>query len=133
MKTESPSKTNTRTSAGETFCELEVGMEAITTRRTIINLWLNLCRSLGSASAQSSRERWQLHKVIQGNRLRRLSGFAPGSQSADDHERVEAFFPQQVRHPGAGRFARSSTVQIYIFVLGQALDLFLKIVGFDSD
>src|SRR6202158_332868 len=33
MKTESPSKTSTRTSDGEIFCVLEVGREAITTGR----------------------------------------------------------------------------------------------------
>ncbi len=73
----------------------------------------------------------QLHQVIFGHRLQRLSCFTPGGQSADDHERVESFFPQQMRHPGAGRFARSSTVQVNVLVPGQVFDFLLKIVGFN--
>ena len=78
-------------------------------------------------------KRWQLYQIVLRNRLHRFAGFAPGSQSADNHERVESFFPQQVRHPGAGRFARSSAVEINVLVLGKVLDLFLKIVGLDAD
>src|ERR1035438_6394760 len=84
-------------------------------------------------TTDGSIKRRQLHQIVLRNRLDRLAGLAPGSQSADNHERVESFFPQQVRHPGAGRFARSSTVKIDIFVLGKALDLFVEIIGFDPD
>src|SRR5260370_30415073 len=86
-----------------------------------------------SRRRRSLRERWQLHQVIQRYRLRRLSSFAPGSQSADDHERVESFFPEQVRHPGAVRFARSSTVKINVLVFGKVLDFFLKIVSLNPN
>jgi hypothetical protein len=79
------------------------------------------------------RKRRQLYQIILGNPFHRLSSLAPRSQSADNHERVESFFPQQMRHPGAGRFARSSTVEIYVLVLGKVLDLLLKIVGLDPD
>src|SRR5579864_605877 len=58
---------------------------------------------------------------------------APGGESADDHIRAESFFPQYVRHPGARGFACSSTVQVNVLVLGQVLDLFLEVVGFDAD
>jgi hypothetical protein len=75
----------------------------------------------------------QLHQVILGHRLQGFSRFAPGSQTAYDHECVESFFPQQVRHPGAGRFARSSAVEVNVLILGQVLDLFLQIVGFDAN
>jgi hypothetical protein len=78
-------------------------------------------------------KRRQLHQVILRNRLNRLPSLAPGRKSADNDERVESFFPQQVRHPGAGRFARSSAVQINVLVPGKVLDLFLKIVGLYAD
>src|ERR1035438_6937915 len=84
-------------------------------------------------TTDGSIKRRQLYQIVLRNRLDRLAGLAPGSQSADNHERVESFFPQQVRHPGAGRFARSSTVKINVLVLGKVLDLFLKIVGLDAD
>jgi hypothetical protein len=78
-------------------------------------------------------KRRQLHQIVLRHGFQWFAGLAPGSQAADDHERVESFFPQQVRHPGAGRFARSSTVKINVLVLGEVLDLFLKIVGLDAD
>ena len=78
-------------------------------------------------------ERRQLHQVIFRHRFQRVPGFAPCRQSSDDHERVESFFPQQMRHPGAGRFARSSTVKINVLILGNILDLFLKVVGFNAN
>src|SRR5208282_6876667 len=75
----------------------------------------------------------QFHQVVFGYYFHWLASLAPGGQTTDDDERVEAFFPQQVRHPGAGRFARSSTVQIDILVAGKIFDFFLKIVGLDAD
>ncbi len=78
-------------------------------------------------------ERGQLYQIVLGNRLSRFPGLAPRGQSTDDHERVESFFPQQMRHPGAGRFARSSTVEINVFVFWKILDFFLQIIGFDAD
>lgn len=89
-------------------------------------------RTTGTAN-QPLIKRRQLHQIILGDRLQGFSRFAPGSQTADDHECVESFFPQQMRHPGAGRFARSSTVEINILVLGQVLDLFLQIVGLNAN
>ena len=68
-----------------------------------------------------------------GNWFQGLSGGPPGMQAAIDHERVESMFSQQVRHPGAGRFARSSTVEINLFVPGQMLYFFGQIVGFNPD
>src|SRR5580693_9293836 len=78
-------------------------------------------------------KRRKFHQIVLRDRFQRFAGLAPGSESADNHERVESFFPQQMRHPGAGRFARSSTVKVNVLVFGKVLDLFLKIVGFDAD
>jgi hypothetical protein len=39
-------------------------------------------------------ERRELYEVILRNRFQRFSGFAPGGEAADDHERVESSFPQ---------------------------------------
>src|SRR5271156_4014155 len=38
-----------------------------------------------------------------------------------------------MRHPGAGCFACSSTVEVNVLVFGEVLDLFIQIVGFDAD
>ncbi len=75
----------------------------------------------------------QLHQVVVGHRLKRFSGFPPGRKSADDDKRVEAFFPQLQRHPGAGRFALSSTVQIDIFAGRKVFQFLGKIVGFETN
>ena len=74
-----------------------------------------------------------IDQIVFRHRLQRLARLAPGSESADDHERVESFFPKYVRHPGARGFARSSTVEIDVLVLGEILDLFVEIVGLDAD
>ncbi len=74
-----------------------------------------------------------MHQIVAGNDFHWLSGFAPGRQSADDHKRIESFFPQHMRHTGAGGFAHSSTVKIDIFVLGQPLDFFVEIIGFNAN
>src|SRR5437868_2024895 len=79
------------------------------------------------------RKRRKFHQIVLRHRLQRLSHLPPGRQPSDDHERVESFFPQQMRHPGAGRFARSSTVQINVLILGKILDLLFKIVWLNPD
>jgi hypothetical protein len=38
-----------------------------------------------------------------------------------------------VRHPGARGFARSSTVDVNVFVLGKVLQLFVEVIGFNAD
>src|ERR1700722_1357802 len=78
-------------------------------------------------------KRRQFHQIILRHRLERFPGPAPGRESADDHERVESFCPQHVRHPGAGRFACSSTVETDVLVLRQVFDLFLKSIGLDAN
>src|SRR5260370_35618000 len=65
--------------------------------------------------------------------LERLARFAPGGETADDYERIESLFPQLVRHPGAGRFARSSTVEKNVVVPRQDLQLFRQVVGLQAD
>ncbi len=75
----------------------------------------------------------QLHQIVFRHGLEWLPGLAPGGEPADDHECVEPFLSQQMRHPGAGRLARSSTVEINVFVLGKVLDFFLQIVGLNAN
>ena len=77
----------------------------------------------------SLRKRRQLDQVVSWHGLQGLSGLAPRRQSAHDHEGVEPMLPQEMRHPGAGRFARSSAIQKNQLVLGQVLDFVRQIVG----
>ena len=79
------------------------------------------------------RERRQLDKVILRHRLQVSSGLAPRRETANDHKCVESIFPQYVRHPGARGFARSSTVQINILVLGEILHLLFQVVGLNAN
>jgi hypothetical protein len=62
-----------------------------------------------------------------------LTCLLPRRYSAHEDERVESLFSQLQRHPGAGRFACSSTVQINVLVLGQNFEFLGEIVGFDAD
>jgi hypothetical protein len=39
-------------------------------------------------------KRRQPYQVVLGDGLQGLSGLAPGGETADDDERIEAFFPQ---------------------------------------
>ena len=78
-------------------------------------------------------ERRQFHQIVLRYRLQRFAGFAPGSQAADNDERVESFFPQQMRHPGAGCFARSSTVKINVLIFRKNLDFVFQVIGLDAD
>jgi hypothetical protein len=53
--------------------------------------------SFGGAAAANNvelAEGRQFHQIVFGHGLERFAGFAPGGESADDYERVEAFFPQ---------------------------------------
>lgn len=59
-----------------------------------------------------------MNQVIVRHGFNWLAGFAPCAQAANNYERIEALFPQQVRHPGARNFAYSSTVDVNVFVLG---------------
>jgi len=65
--------------------------------------------------------------------FQRLARFAPCRQPAHDDEGVESFFPQEQRHPGAGRLACSSTVKVYVLIFGEILQLLGKIVRFDAN
>src|SRR5579862_8757114 len=64
---------------------------------------------IGDVPLHRLAEGWQLHQIVFRHYLDRLSCLAPGGQPPDDHERVESFFPQEVRHPGARGLAGSST------------------------
>lgn len=75
----------------------------------------------------------QLDQVVLGDRLQWLTGFSPGREAADNYKRVEAFFLQQMRHPGACPFARSSAVDVNVLVFGEILDLLFEIVGLDAN
>jgi hypothetical protein len=74
-----------------------------------------------------------MHQIIMGDRLYRLPGLAPRPKPADYHERIEPLLPQHVRHPGAGRFARSSAVHVNVFVAKQRFHFFRKIIGINAD
>jgi hypothetical protein len=74
-----------------------------------------------------------MHQIIVRHRFGRLTRLPPRRQPAHDHERIESLFPQQMRHPGAGRFPRSSAVQINIFVFGQLFQFFRQMVGLETD
>ena len=75
----------------------------------------------------------KLDQVVVRNGFERMSSLAPCPQATGDDKRFETLFVQEMRHPGASRFARSSTVEINLSILGQVLDLFLEVVGFDAD
>jgi hypothetical protein len=75
----------------------------------------------------------QLYQIVLGHRFHWLPGCPPCPQPADDHVRIEPMFSEQVRHPGACAFARSSTVQIYLPILRKVLNLLLEIVRFNPD
>jgi len=75
----------------------------------------------------------QLDKVIFGHRLQVSPGLVPRGETADEHKRVKSIFPQYVRHPGARGFARSSTVQINVLVLGEILHLLFQVVGLNAN
>lgn len=77
-------------------------------------------------------ERRQEYEIVGGNLLNRQAGFLPGRQPADDYIGVKALFAKQVRHPGARRFARSSTVQKDQLVLAEGLDCLFEVVGFKT-
>jgi len=49
---------------------------------------------MGNTRSLSLAECRQFDQIVFRNGLQRLPGFAPGGESADDHERVESFFPQ---------------------------------------
>ena len=71
----------------------------------------------------------KLDHVVVGHRFERMSSLAPCPQTAGDDEHLESLFMQELRHPGASCFARSSTVEINLSVLGQILDLCLEVIG----
>jgi len=79
------------------------------------------------------RKGWQLYEVTRGHRLQRLPCFLPRRYPPNDDERIEALFSQLQRHPGAGGFAGSSTVEVDVLVFGNGLEFLGKIVGFDAD
>ena len=89
--------------------------------------------SLSQRPSRGLVESGQLDEIVLGNRLQVSPRLAPGSESADDHERAKSFFPQQMRHPGAGCFAHSSTVEVKVFVLREVLDFLLQVIGLDAD
>lgn len=82
---------------------------------------------------RTSAEGRQLDQIVFWHRFQMAPGFTPGAQASGNDERVESSISQHVRHPGAGRFPRSSAVEINLFVLGQALDLLIEIVRLDAN
>ncbi len=80
-----------------------------------------------------SAERGQHHQVTLRHNFKRKSGFAPGGEAADHHVRVKSFFPQYVRHTGAGGFAHSSAVEVDLLVARQIVEHIAQAVGLDAD
>ena len=81
----------------------------------------------------ASIEHRQFDQVVVRHWFHRLPCLSPGAQSAGDHEDLEPFFDQYLRHPGARGFACSSTVEINLPLLGKVLDLFFEQVGFEAN
>ncbi len=75
----------------------------------------------------------ETHEVARRHRFDWISGFAPGREAAHDDKRVESLLQQQMRHTGAGGFARSSTVQKNVLVPGEFLEFLGEIIGLDSN
>ena len=97
---------------------------------------ISLCEAIGNSIEGCElllRERWQLYQVIVGHWLQRLTSLLPGRDPAHEDEGIESLFSQLQRHPGAGRFASSSTVEIYILVFGKNLKFLDKVVRFNAD
>ena len=68
-----------------------------------------------------------------GDSFERMPGFAPGGKAAGDYKHLESEFLQLVRHPGAGCFSLSCTVEINLVLLGQFFDFFNEIVGLNAN
>ena len=81
----------------------------------------------------ASIEHGQFDQVVVRHRFHRLSGLAPGAQSARDYKHLESFFDQYLRHPGARGFARSSTVKINLPVFGETFDFFFDSIWLQPD
>ncbi len=93
---------------------------------------LRLCGRLGLQDSRTAEIR-QMHEVFVRHVLHGESSFSPSRKAAVDYKCIECFFPQQMRHPGAGRFAQSGAVQVDILVMGEALGLLLQVVRFDAN
>ena len=76
-----------------------------------------------------------LHKIMIGETTEEMIAcdlkLEKGAQATVNHKCVKPLFSQQVRHPGAGRFACSSAIQVNFLILGQMLDLVQQVVRFD--
>jgi len=76
---------------------------------------------------------WQFHQVVVGDDFNRLSGFSPGRETALNDKSIETLLSQLQRHPGAGRFARSSAIEIDVFFRSQGFQFLGKVVGFQPN
>ena len=63
------------------------------------------------------------------DRFHGLACLAPAAQAVGDDEHFESFYLQQMRHPGARGFARSSAVEINLALLGEVLDFIFERLG----
>ena len=82
---------------------------------------------------ETSTEHGQFHQIGCGHRFERMPGFAPGAKAPRDDEGAKSLLSQQQRHPGAGRFPRSSTVDEDIFLTRQSFQLLGETVGLEPD
>jgi hypothetical protein len=74
-----------------------------------------------------------MHEVIVRYRFHRLACLPPCAQSTYDHEGIESAFPQQMRHPGARGFARSSAVDVDVLLSRQKSELLRHVIGLKPD
>ena len=77
-------------------------------------------------------ERRQLYQVAVEARAPAVGRPFSTRPTADDNERVESLFSQLQRHPGAGRFACSSAVEINVLVFRERLEFLGKIIRLDA-
>ena len=91
-------------------------------------------RAKGSLSPDRvmSAECRQQDEVVRRDLFDGQSGLLPRCKAAHDDVGIESLFAEQMRHPGAGRFASSSAVEENELVFGQRFNRLLEVVGLES-
>jgi len=67
------------------------------------------------------------------HRFQRLTSFSPGREPAFDDECIKSPLPELQRHTGAGGLARSSAVQINVFIRTPVLEFLGKVIRFEPN
>ncbi len=74
-----------------------------------------------------------MDQVVVGDRLERFPRLTPGRKATHNNECIEPFFPQQVRHTGAGSFPCSSAIDVNILVPGESFQFFGQVIRLDTN